>query len=322
MGVIEKYKRPLFTGLLVGLAITIGLLVFADIREVSTVFRAMDLRYLPLILILAPLNYIFRFIKWNYFLKINGIKPDPLVNRYIFMSGLSMTITPGKVGELLKCYLLKEHIGAPVSQTSSIVLAERVTDGLAMVILFLIGIMAFPYGRNVVTVAAILLVLLIILFQFEVLFNYLLDKLSRFTLFRKSAQFFREFFQSARLMFSGRSLVFAVGIGVISWGFEGLIVFLAVKAFGGEISIFGSFFVIALSSLAGALSFLPGGLGVAEGSIMAVLLLGGISTQVAAATTLLTRFSTLWLGVAIGLIGLLFVQKSLKTSEENSLHKS
>lgn len=321
MGFIEKFKRPLFTGFLIGLTITFGLLVFADIRDVSNIFRTIELKYLPLILVLAPLNYIFRFIKWNYFLKISNIRPDPLVNRYIFMSGLSMTITPGKIGELLKCYLLKEHINAPVSQTSSIVMMERVTDGLAMVILGLIGMLAFPYGRPVVFVSAILLILLIAVFQFESVINFLLAKSEKVSFMKRFTQFTRNFYQSARLMLSARSLVFAVGIGVISWGFEGLIVFLAVKALGGEISIFGSFFVIAISSLAGALSFLPGGLGVAEGSIMAILVLGGINTQIAAATTLLTRFSTLWLGVAIGIIGLLNVQKVLKTNIKERINK-
>ncbi len=314
MDTFGNYKRQLFTSFVIGLAITVVLLVLADLQAVSSVFRAMDLRYLPLILALAPLNYILRFIKWNYFLKISAINPDPLVNRYIFMSGLSMTITPGKVGELLKCYLLKEHVGAPISQTSPIVMAERVTDGLAMVILGFIGIMAFPYGRAVVPVAAVLLVLLVALFQFETLFNRLLCCLEKYSILKKVVIFTREFYQSARLLLSLRSLLFTVGIGVISWGFEGLIVYLAVKAFGGEISILGSFFVIALSSLAGAISFLPGGLGVAEGSIMTLLILGGMSTQVAAATTLLTRFSTLWLGVAIGIIGLVFAQKVLKAS--------
>jgi len=103
--------------------------------------------------------------------------------------------------------------------------------------------------------------------------------------------------------------------------FEGLIVFLAVKAFGGNISILGAFFVIAISSLAGALSFLPGGLGIAEGSIMAILILGGISADIAAATTLLTRFSTLWLGVAIGIIGLMLVQKSIQANSKSVINE-
>jgi len=186
----DKYKKPLFAGFLIGIIITFGLLVFADIKDVYTVFKAMSTVYLPVILILAPLNYLFRFIKWNYYLRISDIKPDPIVNRFIFISGLSMTITPGKVGELLKCYLLKEHVSAPVSKTSSIVMAERLTDGLAMVILGFIGFMAYPFGRNVVPIAAFLLVLLIAVFQFERVFDFLMGRLEKVAAFKRITALF------------------------------------------------------------------------------------------------------------------------------------
>jgi len=307
MGVIEKYKRPLLIGLLIGFAITIGLLVFADIREVSTVFRAMDLRYLPLILILAPLNYIFRFIKWNYYLNISGIAPETKMNRYIFMSGLSMTITPAKIGELLKCYLLKEHVNAPVSKTTSIVMAERITDGISMVILATLGSIAYPYGKIVIPVSTALLLVLLTIFQVEPLFKYISNLLLNieFHFIQKSVAFLIDFQRSAKKLFSTRNLLFAVLIGVISWGFEGLIVYLTVKALGGEISVLGSLFVVSLSALIGALSFIPGGLGVTEGSIMALLMLTGIGKEMAAAATVITRFSTLWLGVSVGIVGLI-----------------
>ena len=309
MDYLSRYRRPLISGLLLGITVILIILFVADFRDVTRVFAEMDLRLLPLILILAPFNYFFRYLKWNYYLKISGIKPEPKMNRYIFMSGLSMTITPGKVGELLKCYLMKEHLGTPVSRTSSIVLAERVTDALAMVVLAILGFLAYPYGRTIVPIAAGILFTLIIVFHSDALFKLLTNRLLKVELLKKSATFLQDFQRSARMLFSTRNLVIAVGIGVVSWGFEGFVVYLAVQALGGEISILGSFFVVAFSSLLGALSFLPGGLGVAEGSIMTILMLTGIGTEMAAAATLITRFSTLWLGVGVGIVGLALTQR-------------
>lgn len=309
MDYLSRYRRPLITGLLLGMAVLLIILFLADFRNVARVFAEMDLRLLPLILILAPFNYFFRYLKWNYYLKISGIRPEPKMNRYIFMSGLSMTITPGKVGELLKCYLMKEHLGTPVSRTSSIVLAERVTDALAMVVLALLGFLAYPYGRTAVPIAAGILFALIIIFHSEALFKLLTNRLMKVELLQKSAAFLLDFQRSARTLFSTRHLLIAVGIGVVSWGFEGFVVYLAVTALGGEISVLGSFFVVAFSSLLGALSFLPGGLGVAEGSIMTILVLTGLGAEMAAAATLITRFSTLWLGVGVGVVGLALTQR-------------
>jgi len=60
-----------------------------------------------------------------------------------------------------------------------------------------------------------------------------------------------------------------------------------------------------VGSLAGALSFLPGGLGVAEASMTGLIRALGDTTRVAAAAaTVLIRLATLWFAVALGLIGL------------------
>ncbi len=292
-------------GALFGLVVIAALLFFADYQAVTFRLIAIDLRLVPLILILAPLNYLLRYIKWNYYLKISGIRPDRKTNRYIFLSGLAMTITPGKVGELWKCYLLKKHLGSPISLTAPIIMAERVTDGLAIIILTCAGLFIYPYGLVVVGFVAGLLVCLILFFQCETLFNFITNWLSGFKPLDGAIAFSKGFYRSSRGLLSARHLPFAVGLGVISWSFEGLIIYLAVYALGGEFSILGSFFAIGLSTLAGAVSFMPGGLGAAEASIMAILITAGLARDLAAAVTLITRFSTLWLGVAIGFIGLI-----------------
>jgi len=44
---------------------------------------------------------------------------------------------------------------------------------------------------------------------------------------------------------------------------------------------------------------------------MALLLLAGLGKEMAAAATLVTRFSTLWLGVLVGIIGFYLAQREL-----------
>ena len=58
--------------------------------------------------------------------------PFPL-SLLVFLGGLAMTITPGKVGELVKCYLLRDRAGVPVAASIPIVLMERVTDLVSVV---------------------------------------------------------------------------------------------------------------------------------------------------------------------------------------------
>jgi glycosyltransferase 2 family protein len=311
MDYLKKYKKHLFIGFILGFSILVAILFISDFKSVVTVFSQMNLTFLPFIFLLAPLNYLLRFLKWNYYCKLSGIRPDPKMNGFIFMSGLCMTITPGKIGELLKCYLLKEHIGTPISKSSSIVMAERITDGVAMVILASFGLLSYPFGKTTIILSSLFLLFAIAIFRIQPVFSFFMRGFHKVKFLEGFINFLNAFQNSAKTLFSPSPLIVAILIGIISWGFEGIIVFLAILAFGGSISILGSLFVVSVSSLLGALSFLPGGLGVAEGSIMGILILTGVQTETAAATTLITRVSTLWLGVLIGLIGLVFAQKEL-----------
>ena len=64
----------------------------------------------------------------------------------------------------------------------------------------------------------------------------------------------------------------------------------------------GVTFIYAAMTVAGALSFLPGGLGVTEAGMLALLTTfgTGIARGTAAAATFVTRACTLWFAVGIG----------------------
>ena len=76
---------------------------------------------------------------------------------------------------------------------------------------------------------------------------------------------------------------------------------------GAHIGLQGATFVYAATTVAGALSFLPGGLGVTEAGMLTLLgrLGSGIGSGIATAATVVTRTATLWFAVALGLPALL-----------------
>ncbi|MFW6381220.1 MAG: lysylphosphatidylglycerol synthase transmembrane domain-containing protein [Bacillota bacterium] len=309
---LTKYQRPIITWIVIGVLITALIMMISDFRAVINILYEINLKLLPLILLLAPLNYLFRYIKWSYYLQQIGVKLPQKINTVIFISGLSMTITPGKVGELLKSYLIREYNGTEISITSPIIVAERVTDAIAMIILASVGSLAYDYGQYILLITLGCLLLGIAILYFDSLFALITGLLGRVKFFNRYLHLLENFQGSARKLFDIKSLMLAILIGVISWGFEGIVVFLSLRALGGSISVLDSIFVVSFSSIMGAISVLPGGLGVAEGSILGILLLLGVPREMAAATTLITRFSTLWLGVIIGMIGLYSAQQYIK----------
>ena len=56
----------------------------------------------------------------------------------------------------------------------------------------------------------------------------------------------------------------------------------------------------AVSTVIGALVFLPGGVGLTEASLAGLLTAAGASGDVATTATVLIRVATLWFGVALG----------------------
>ena len=75
-------------------------------------------------------------------------------------------------------------------------------------------------------------------------------------------------------------------------------------------------FVYAAGTLVGSLSFLPGGLGGTEATIIWLLGILSMPGATAAAVALLVRLFTLWLAVIIGLVFFLAFRSILFSGEE------
>ena len=276
--------------------------------------------FLPLILELTLFNYLCRFFKWQYYLHRLGINIPWLTSLLIFLSGLSMAITPGKVGELLKSYLLKRETGAPISYTSPVIVAERLTDGIAMVILASLGLVLYRFGWGLLLLLLVVVLSGILLIQNRRLSLKLLGYGERVPFLTRMSHLIRAFYESAYTLLQWRPLLIAVSIGVISWSGECAALYLVFIGLGipPNLSLFiSATFILAVSSLIGSLSGLPGGLGTADGSMLGLTrLLVSSSATIAGAATLLIRFCTLWFGLGLGVMALL-VFRTLRHTTSN-----
>jgi len=264
--------------------------------------RLVDPWLLPLLLIMAPLNYLLRFVKWHAYTRRLGFLHVPWrANLMIFLAGLGLTLTPGKVGELVKSWLLWERYGVPAARSAPMIVADRLTDGCAMLALASLGAVLLGRGR-VPWLLIVAIAVFIALLRSRAVMLPLLRLLARLPRLRGAEHKLHELLDSAQALLEFDIFAYALGLGLVGWGLEGLIVYLALGMFGYPFSVGASLLVVASSAIAGGISALPGGVGAAEGVMVALLLWLGVPLSLAVLTTLITRFSTLWLGVAIGLI--------------------
>ena len=322
MSVLGNLRGKLILGVALGIVVVAGLAVYADLSKMAEVLRRFEWWLLPFILLFTLFNYGLRFYKWDVYLRMVGATGVPKrTSLLIFLSGMAMAMTPGKVGELLKSYLLKQVRGTPIATSAPIVMAERVTDGIAMLVLASVGLVLFDYGRILLIAIAILAAIFLVIFQNRALFERLLSMGERLPVVSKGVHHFHAFYESSYELFRLPNLVFGVGIGVVSWFGEVVAFVLVMMGLGVPFSallVVICAFIMSASTLIGSVTLLPGGLGTTDASIAGMLIflvppqLGiPMPQDTAIAATLLIRFATLWFGVGIGLVSLLIMQRSL-----------
>ena len=322
MGGLGKLRNKLILGLLLGVIVVAGLAVYADFNKMVAVLRDFDWWLLAPILFFTLFNYALRFYKWDVYLRLIGATGVPRKDSLlIFLSGLAMAMTPGKVGELLKSYLLKQVRGTPISVSAPIVVAERLTDGIAMLVLASVGLVMFNYGTVLLVGIAIFVVAFLFVFQNRTLAGKLLSMGERLPLISKGVHHFHAFYESSYELFRLPNLLFGVGIGVVSWFGEVIALMLVMIGLDIPFSpllIIICAFILSAATLIGSITLLPGGLGTTDASIAGMLKflipaqLGiAVTESTAVAATLIIRFATLWFGVGIGLVALALMQRRL-----------
>src|SRR6202165_1235762 len=194
--------------------------LYGDLPHLITAIAHFQWAFLPIILGLTLFNYFGRFLKWQYYLKRLTITIHWRKSLLIFISGLSMAITPGKVGELLKSYLLKRITGEPISRTSPVIVAERLSDGLAMLLLASTGLVLYRFGWEVLLVLLVVGLTGIMVIQNRRLSLAILSFGERLPVLARIAHLMRTFYESSYTLLQWRPLLLAVSIGFISWSGE------------------------------------------------------------------------------------------------------
>lgn len=282
-----------------------GFILYGDVGELSANLGAYAWWTFGAACGLALLNYALRFAKWHYYLRCLEIRVPVGESATIFLAGFVMSITPAKLGEVLKAALLRDRGRATIAESAPVVIAERLTDVVALVLLLCVGVFTYQMGGVVVVVAAALVLAFVVVVGSRRLMNAIIARLP----VRIRPKVSEAYASMARLV-TPRPLAVGAVLSVAAWFAECAGFWVVCRGFPGapSVSIEIATFIYALATLAGALSMLPGGLGVTEGSMagMLQLMVAGFAKAPAVVATLLVRFATLWFAVAIGFVALAF----------------
>jgi glycosyltransferase 2 family protein len=303
---LKKPWRRLLAVTIAGIAVFAGFSIYADVGALGDRLAGFGWWALGAALALAVGNYVVRFIRWTLYLRVAGIKVPPATSALVFVSGFAFSVTPGKIGELVKSFLLRETHGVPITRSAPIVIAERLTDLVALLLLGVVGVAAYGVGRGMVIAGAAVVATGLLVLAWPPLAHRVIRLISRGPLRRFGPRLIEMYDGLIELIRPVR-LGWATALGMAAWACECLGFALIVAAFPGtDVPLGLATLIYATTTIAGALSFLPGGLLVTEGTMTLFLVetARGVDQPTAVAATILTRLATLWFAVLLGLLAL------------------
>jgi uncharacterized protein (TIRG00374 family) len=301
------------------LAVYIAMGIYADISQLTLAIRSFKWPYFFLLLLFTSIGYFLRYLKWDIFLKTAGVSLPFKQNFFVFISGLSMIVTPGKIGEVWKGWLIKEISGDDLSKTIPVVILDRVTDILSLIILSAFGILSYKEGINLLVLLLILIVIFYISIRSKTLSGWIIGIFGKFS--EKYSPNIKTMHETFQKVMKPKLFITLSLLNAVAWFCECLGFYCVVLGFNQRLSVPLSVFIFSFASLAGGVSMIPGGIGLAEATIAGFLQLNGFSPALAIGAALIVRLGSFWYGVVLGFVVYTLFRKTIVYKHETPSNK-
>ncbi|WP_343079786.1 lysylphosphatidylglycerol synthase transmembrane domain-containing protein [Ostreiculturibacter nitratireducens] len=295
--------RALLLGLVALVAVGLaGLAAATGWRETLAQLSRLGPLQIAILLALSLVNYLFRALRWHLFARRLGLPTTLARDALHFLGGFAMSVTPGRVGELVRMRWLRRETGWSFERTAPLVLVDRASDLAAMALILGGAVMLSATG----IAGAVPVTLLALAAAFVATRPSLLDALATrahritglwprlFARLRRAAKSLAKFSHPS-------ALAFAAFLGVLGWAAEAYAFHLLLAWMGADIGAAKAAAIFIFATLAGGLTGAPGGVGGAEAAMVALLTLDGVPLDASVAATAVIRLTTLWFAIGIGL---------------------
>lgn len=295
------WRRLLIYGLL---ALFAGWCLIAFRRDIAQIDLAPLKAGWPAVLgagLLSLLNYVLRVLRWGLYVRRLGHKLPWRFLSLTFMSGFAFTLSPGKVGEVVRGRYYVPH-GISLSAVTGAFFVERLLDLLVMIVLASVVLTELKAYASFLWVALALVGGLLAMIT-VVPWADVAERLSQrpHSGLIAAMQKVVSMLANARLFLSPGMLLAGLALGLVAWASEAIGLKLVADVVTPDLlSVPAAMGAYSIAIIVGALSFLPGGLGSTETVMAALLVNHGYSTPQAILLTLVCRLLTLWLAVLIG----------------------
>ncbi|MGC8652318.1 MAG: lysylphosphatidylglycerol synthase transmembrane domain-containing protein [Candidatus Micrarchaeia archaeon] len=304
---IRRITFFIVIGFVASFLVFFGIAWFGGISKVLDIIATAN-PYIYLLAFLAVLaGYLLRFIKWNYYLHRLGIKVPFRKNLIVYLSLYSMNITPGKVGRVLVAYTLNRLTKKKTTNLLPIVMLDIFTDFIGVGALALIAAVYFhTYVLYVVAIDIVLMLPFLFLVS-----DWFYNRVKRLIKSERILKFFTlygdEYFASQSTLNKPKVYIISLAVSLPAAFLNAMALYFSLMAIGFAPHIAASALIESSSMVLGMITAVPGNIGVTDGALVAFI--GSAfhaSSAISSSVTIMTRLATLWFGVILGGILLIY----------------
>ncbi len=341
---MQKYRNQIIGSLMFMLAVGIGVIVFFNARDLAKKLGEFPVWLFVPVISLKFVNWVLRYFEWQYFLRVIGVKAtlrgetlpatetSPATVRIqdsfiLWMASLPLALSPGKAAEVVKALVFKNMTGVPATRTVPIIIAERLVDGIAVVLLVMVSALigggqlfesesiSQGYVQGLIVFAIVFMALVIAIVQVRPLALALIRWVGHLPFIGRFQHSLYVIYDSSYEMARLRHIARTVGFGVGAYFCDCVGFYLMLLGLGENASaalFVQAVFILGFSVVVSALSALPGGAGGRELTIGAML--SGIVAMEKSATgaaVLMIGIFQVWFGVMVGIMLALVFRKRL-----------
>ena len=282
-------------------------LFLSDFSIISEKISNFKINYLPLILLLVSVSWIPIIIKWHFLLKNCELDVPLTKSIAVFFAGIAFEITPGQIGTLMKSQILKTSCNIPRTKTVPIVVVEKMYDLIGAILASIIGIVILGMDFYLIIIAILFLAVIFFFMYYRPASEIFFKRITKTKFFSKHVDNITEFHTIIQKSTHVKVATICILLSVTYWFIISIAVYYVLMAF--DVNVLDYLTILAIYTttiLLGAISFIPGGIGVTEGSISGLFTLNGIDISTALILSVMIRVFTLWYSVGVGFISLKF----------------
>lgn len=279
-------------------------IAYSDFSKFSNNIQSFNLMLLPIILILSASGMVIMSIRQKILLTQIGVLLSLKENILLYLSGLSLNVTPAGSGELIKSIILKKKHGYKTAKTLPLFFIEKLNDLISIITIIGFTLIFFQITEIMIGLIAFsgLTALIYGTFRVRRLFIKFSNLLKKIPYIKNRTESIEESYDSFYLMTSSKTTLKCWIVGLISWIIEAFAIYFVFLAFNTNLEFLFTTMVVFSSYILGAISLLPGGVGLTEISVMKFLTEEGMEISLVTSIIIMMRIVTIWFATIMGSI--------------------